>query len=35
LNALTMATTVVGRGGTRVEAISLPRLRALVSTPRK
>ena len=32
LNALTMATTVVGRDGTRVEAISLPRLRDLLAS---
>lgn len=31
LNALTMATTVVGRDGNRVEAISLSRLRALLN----
>ena len=31
LNALTMATTVVGRDGHRVEAIALDRLKALVS----
>jgi D-aminopeptidase len=30
LNALTMATTVVGRDGHRVEAISLTRLRAIL-----
>ena len=35
LNALTMATTVIGRDGHRVEAISLTRLRhILTSTPR-
>lgn len=34
LNALTMATTVVGRDGHRAEAIALDRLRALVSAPR-
>lgn len=34
LNALTMATTVVGRDGHRVEAINLDRLKALVSGPR-
>lgn len=33
LNALTSATTVVGRDGHRAEAISLPRLRALLSPP--
>lgn len=32
LNALTMATTVVGRDGRRVEAIALDRLKALVPT---
>jgi len=32
LNALTGATTVVGRDGHRAEAISIPRLRALLST---
>ncbi|MBM4120013.1 MAG: P1 family peptidase [Nitrospira sp.] len=31
LNALTMATTTVGRDGHRVEAISLPRVRAILS----
>ena len=31
LNALTMATTVTGRDGHRVEAINLDRLKALVS----
>jgi D-aminopeptidase len=31
LNALTMATTVVGRDDHRVEAIDLDRLKALVS----
>jgi D-aminopeptidase len=31
LNALTAATTMVGRDGHRVEAISLPRLKALVA----
>jgi len=30
LNALTMATTVVGRDGLRVESISLTRLRAIL-----
>jgi D-aminopeptidase len=35
LNALTMATTVVGRDGRRVDAISLSRLRALVNPLRK
>ena len=30
LNALTMATTVVGRDGNRAEAISLTRLRAIL-----
>jgi len=34
LNALTMATTTVGRDGHRVEAISLARLRALLSATR-
>ena len=34
LNALTMATTVVGRDGHRVEAIDLGRIKALVSGPR-
>lgn len=34
LNALTMATTVVGRDGHRVEAINLDRLKALLSGPR-
>jgi len=34
LNALTMARTTVGRDGHRVEAISLTRLRALLSTSR-
>lgn len=34
LNALTMATTVVGRDGHRVEAIDLDRLKALVSGSR-
>jgi len=34
LNALTMATTVVGRDGHRVEAIKPDRLKALVSGPR-
>ena len=33
LNALTSATTVVGRDGHRAEAISIPRLRALLSPP--
>jgi D-aminopeptidase len=33
LNALTMATTVVGRDGNRAEAISLERLRTLLETP--
>ncbi|ODT44152.1 MAG: hypothetical protein ABS70_06200 [Nitrospira sp. SCN 59-13] len=32
LNALTSATTVIGRDGFRAEAISIPRLRALLST---
>jgi D-aminopeptidase len=32
LNALTMATTTVGRDGHRVEALSLTRVRALLST---
>ena len=32
LNALTMATTVVGRDGHRVEAISLARLRELLAS---
>jgi D-aminopeptidase len=32
LNALTMATTVVGRDGHRVEAISLARLRDILAT---
>lgn len=31
LNALTSATTVTGRDGFRAEAISLPRLRALLT----
>jgi hypothetical protein len=31
LNALTMATTVVGRDNYRIEAINLDRLKALVS----
>jgi D-aminopeptidase len=31
LNALTMATTVVGRDGHRVEAISLARLRTILN----
>ncbi|HKT36181.1 MAG TPA: P1 family peptidase [Nitrospira sp.] len=35
VNALTMATTVVGRDGHRAEAISLTRLRALVSSHTK
>jgi D-aminopeptidase len=35
VNALTMATTVVGRDGHRVEAISLTRLRDLVSSHNK
>jgi D-aminopeptidase len=35
LNALTMATTVVGRDGHRAEAISLTRLRALLDHPAK
>jgi D-aminopeptidase len=35
VNALTMATTVVGRDGHRVEAISLTRLRELVSSHNK
>jgi len=34
LNALTMASTMVGRDGRRVEAISLSRLRALLTTTR-
>ena len=34
LNALTMASTMVGRDGRRVEAISLSRLRALLTTNR-
>ena len=34
LNALTMATTVVGRDGHRAEAIDLGRLKALMSEPR-
>jgi len=34
LNALTMASTMVGRDGRRVEAISLPRLRAILATDR-
>ena len=34
LNALTMATTVVGRDGHRVEAIDLDRIKALVSRSR-
>lgn len=34
LNALTMASSMVGRDGHRVEAISLPRLRALLTTNR-
>jgi D-aminopeptidase len=34
LNALTMASTMVGRDGHRVEAISLSRLRALLTTNR-
>ena len=34
LNALTMATTVVGRDGHRVEAIDLDRIKALVSSSR-
>jgi D-aminopeptidase len=32
VNALTMATTVVGRDGHRVEAISLTRLRELLAS---
>ena len=32
LNALTMATTVMGRDGRRVEALALDRLKALVPT---
>ena len=32
LNALTGATTVVGRDGFRAEAISIPRLRTLLSS---
>lgn len=35
LNALTMATTVVGRDGRRVEAISLPRLREILDRQTK
>jgi D-aminopeptidase len=35
LNALTMATTVVGRDGHRVEAVSLPRLRAILDRQTK
>ncbi len=35
VNALTMATTVVGRDGHRVEAISLARLRGLLASPTK
>jgi D-aminopeptidase len=35
LNALTMATTVVGRDGRRVEAISLARLRELLASQRQ
>jgi D-aminopeptidase len=35
LNALTMATTVVGRDGHRVDAIALDRLKALVSDSRR
>lgn len=35
LNALTMATTVIGRDGNRVEAIDLHRLRALLSAHRR
>ncbi len=35
LNALTMATTVVGRDGHRVDAIALDRLKALVSDARR
>jgi D-aminopeptidase len=31
LNALTMATTVMGRDGHRVEAISLTKLRAILN----
>ncbi len=34
LNALTMATTVVGRDGRKVEAISLTRLRTLLGVRR-
>jgi D-aminopeptidase len=34
LNALTMATTMVGRDGRRVEAISLAKLRALMGDRR-
>ena len=35
LNALTMATTVVGRDGNRAEAISLERLRSLITSHQK
>ena len=35
LNALTMATTMVGRDGRRVEAIFLPKLRALMDSGRR
>jgi D-aminopeptidase len=35
LNALTMATTVVGRDGNRAEAISLERLRSLITSHEK
>lgn len=35
LNALTMATTVVGRDGRRIDAISLSRLRAILDRPAK
>ena len=35
LNALTMASTVVGRDGHRVEAISITRLRAILDHPAK
>ena len=33
LNALTMATTVVGRDNHRIESISLSRLRAILAQP--
>jgi D-aminopeptidase len=35
LNALTMATTMVGRDDRRVEAIALDRLQALLKTDRR